>query len=168
MSDHVIMLSKGAGCTRCGEDWPFIPPGRGLRIELWLAAGAAFEKCHKKCKQLDSALVLTKPKTLDEWSRSWIVGASSAAIYHTLTGRMPMQWQHGTSGFDAPHDSSDFWRCMTLLDIAPEWRERLDAVAKAVPAFRPLVPEWLRLEALCRADMGEALYAEIRRLRGNR
>lgn len=165
---HVIMLTKGTGCTHCGEDWPFIPDGRGLPLDLVIAASKAFEKCHKKCKQLASALWLTKPKTLDEWARSWIVGASSAAIFCTLTGLMPPQWPHGRSAFDAPHDGSDFWRCMTLLDIAPEFRTRLGEVAAAVPAFAPLVPEWARLEALCRADKGPELYAEIGRLRGSR
>lgn len=158
MTDHIVMRPQGVGCTRCGEELAIFP----CSVRVLDAASKAFAEEHAGCAE---GAKRRRPSKLEKWALGWDKGTSSASIYWAFTGQFPYA---GGARHDAPYDSDDFGRCVRLLDLAPEWRERLDVLAEKVPAFAPLVPEWGRLEELYRAKRYRELYAEIGRLRGRK
>ena len=80
----------------------------------------------------------------------WVIGGdtglSSLTIWGVMmgakipTGRM---WRHSPPG-----DTSDFGRCYRLLELMPEWRERLHEVSDQLPEWKPYVDEWDKLTDL--------------------
>jgi len=49
---------------------------------------------------------------------------------------------------DIPYDPSDFGRCYRLLELFPDWKERLSEVAEIFPIWEPMVKRWDELTAL--------------------
>lgn len=102
---------------------------------------------------------------LDAWLRSDQTGASSTFMAMVLSGRV-------IPGIKAayPHDPSDFWRCMGLLDACPELRERLPEMAATGPQWAALVAHWDDLEALLREEaptgLCPRLYDRMKELTG--
>lgn len=87
-----------------------------------------------------------------EFARAWLrthdTGTSSETIWTTLTG-----WPVRACGI--PYDPSDFGRCVRLLDHMERWgwRQRLEEVAAAFPAWGPIVANWDVLEAVYREEL---------------
>lgn len=82
-----------------------------------------------------------------EWIRGGDTGISSKQIWKVMTGLTI----HDESTRDfgrLPCDPSDFGRCKRLLELIPEWRPRLDHMARAYPKWGPLVREWDRVDSL--------------------
>ncbi|AQT06479.1 hypothetical protein A0U91_15815 (plasmid) [Acetobacter persici] len=53
----------------------------------------------------------------------------------------------------APSDASDFRRCVLLLDLIPEWRDKLEAcMAKAPDPWPELAKNWNSLEHALRKE----------------
>ncbi len=92
------------------------------------------------------------PSWLATWARTGDRGISSETIAYTLLGVGGL-----LSRADAPYDTSDAHRCVTLLDLAAangeDWRSRLHEVAAACPAWVPLVPRWPEIEAALAEDI---------------
>lgn len=80
------------------------------------------------------------PKELLEWMASDYTGASSVTIAHVLSDVPQSTFCHGST----PSDSADFGRCVKLLEIFPEWYDRLPEVAAAYPksGWGPIVAQW--------------------------
>lgn len=81
----------------------------------------------------------------EAWLHGSDTGTSSLTIAEVLSGRSDLV---GTFGRSTPRDPSDFWRCLNLLEVMPEWRDRLPEVAAAEPSWVPLVERWAEVEAL--------------------
>lgn len=98
----------------------------------------------------------------NQWILGGDTGISSKVIWAVMMGATPAE-------VDVPYDPSDFGRCHRLLQLFPEWRGRLDEVARAYPAWGPLVREWGQLEALYEEEWptGRAprLYTRMQALR---
>jgi hypothetical protein len=77
---------------------------------------------------------------------------SSCAIFWRLTGVQPPMIR-GSRVYGHPHDPDDLRRCMLLLDQVPEFRGRIEEMARASRYWAALVPAW---DALC-----ASLQAEI-------
>lgn len=84
------------------------------------------------------------------WATFGEQGISSRTIFSVMTGVLKYerefpcdQWR-----FNVPHDPADFRRCYLLLKLIPEWRERLDEMAKAFEKWRPFVDHWDEMTAL--------------------
>ena len=83
----------------------------------------------------------------------WIVGndtgASSKAIWaHMMGVGMPTEW-----GWSGPADPDDFGRCYRLLELMPEWRERMkEMAANCGPEWAAIAPAWNELESLWREE----------------
>lgn len=102
----------------------------------------------------------------------WILGpdvaASSKTIWAVMMGAVTPQdkgkwFFHG----EPPLDADDLARCIRLLALFPEWKERLPEVAKIFPQWGPTIREWDKLSALygtCRfrelEDFMSSLYDE--------
>lgn len=76
-----------------------------------------------------------------EWLLSGDTGMSSRTICAVMTG---------SQYFDAstPMDADDFGRCYRLLKLFPEWKPRMNEVARVCKAWGPLVAAWDELTAL--------------------
>ena len=75
------------------------------------------------------------------WRRTDQVGLSADFMAAKLGDAGIREYAH-------PHDPSDFGRCLTLLEAAPELRERLPEMANESPAWAALVANWDELTAL--------------------
>lgn len=66
-----------------------------------------------------------------DWSTSENTGMSSKALCRFMLGiRASSNW-----GYPAPSDADDRSRCIRLLNLVPEWWDRLDEMA-AIPSHR--------------------------------
>lgn len=94
-----------------------------------------------------------KPKTVEQRALRWIVGdhvgLSSQAIWAHMMGAGAPRW-----GYCYPHDPDDLSRCLRLLRLIPEWRERMPEMAKHGKVWRALVKNWPRLEDAMEAEAG--------------
>lgn len=103
---------------------------------------------------------------LAAWLASDRVGESSLWMAKTLAG----YWSRPPAKYAYPHDPSDFWRCMGLLEACPELRERLPEMAATGPQWAALVAHWDDLEALLREEaptgLCPRLYARMKELTG--
>lgn len=84
----------------------------------------------------------------ERWWKGLDVGTSSAAIFSVFCDE---KWKHEASKFGAnsvPYDADDFGRCKVLLDLFPEWRERLSEVADAFPntLWPKIISRWIEIE----------------------
>lgn len=102
--------------------------------------------------------------------RDWLAfdsGISSEVILEVMTGRLRSGgWRPST-----PRDPADFGRCYRLLQIFPEWVERLPEVAQAHPHWGPLVERWDECTRLWEEEHPSGscpkLYELIQKLRSN-
>lgn len=103
---------------------------------------------------------------LAAWLDSDRVGESSLWMAKTLAG----YWSGPPAKYAYPHDPSDFWRCLGLLDACPELRERLPDMADTGREWAALVAHWDELEALFHEEassgMCRRLYARMKELTG--
>ena len=87
---------------------------------------------------------------MNQKALDWIVGddtgLSSKTIWSVMTGTIPKYP-------DRPYDGADFGRCYRMLELVPEWKDRLVEVAVFYPEWMPIVLEWKRLEAAYLADV---------------
>jgi hypothetical protein len=79
------------------------------------------------------------------WDTRGERGISSNTIYSVLAPAEIVRW-------DIPYDPDDFRRCKQLLDLVPEWRERLLEVAEVFPFWKPYTDAWDELDALYEAE----------------
>lgn len=70
------------------------------------------------------------------WLKDGQVGMSSRAIHSHMTGTSDR------SGFRHPLDPADLNRCLLLLDLIPEWRERMPEMAMRGPEWAALARNW--------------------------
>jgi hypothetical protein len=125
-----------AHCTRCGAGLNL--GGTPQPVPIALAASRAFIKIHEKCAE--TGRKEESPLIPSDWARGRDTGISSGTIYAVITGHAsPCGWR------DIPHDPSDFGRCYRLLELFPQWKQRLGLVAAAYPAWKPFVREWDKL-----------------------
>lgn len=147
-----------AYCERCGQGLTLNMP---QPIPIFIAASDAFVKMHSRC---EPGKYFPKPaQTPEEWAVGRDTGTSSLTIYHVMTGKPSHQGR-----YDIPYDPDDFGRCYRLLQLFPQWRERLPEVAKKFPEWRGLVGAWDELTALYEEELPKhtapKLYARMKGL----
>ena len=62
-----------------------------------------------------------------------------------------------------PSDGDDLGRCLRLLDLIPEWKDRLKLMAGLSEYWHALVEHWDELAAL-HATGGRAVYDRMRKI----
>lgn len=92
-------------------------------------------------------LSITLPDGAAKWLESGEHGLSSQSIFTKLSGLNIMgnwsQW-----GLCTPSGPDDLRRCILLLDMVPEWRERLFEMAVVSDKWAALARHWTELETL--------------------
>ncbi|MDP3909346.1 MAG: hypothetical protein Q8Q14_03060 [Gemmatimonadales bacterium] len=118
---------------------------------------------------LGVSLVFGSVESLRRWRREiearagaglagWLAGgdtglSSLALVAHLAGGEMRAVARARGGGIGSyPHDGDDLGRCLRLLDVAPELRERLPSMAGVSPAWAALVSRWDEMEALYREE----------------
>lgn len=78
-----------------------------------------------------------------QWLLTGRTGMSSKAIVAVMEGAT-MERASGSY----PLDPDDLGRCIALLDLVPEYRERLHEMGKISPVWAQLVTHWDEIERL--------------------
>lgn len=90
-------------------------------------------------------------KTVEERAAKWLrdgqVGMSSRAIYCHMTGGEEKRWSY-------PSDPDDLNRCLLLLDLIPEWKERMGEMATRGGAWTGLAVRWEELTTTFLDEVG--------------
>jgi hypothetical protein len=150
---------EAAHCTRCGEG---LSLGGSQPIYIAIAMMDAFVNHHIHCRE--NGFSEAPPQSVYEWFRGRDIGTSSLTIYSVF-----MHTDSPHSGYDVPHDPSDFGRCYRLLKLMPSWKDRLDEVAAKFPKWKPFAERWSELTALYEEELpsGSApkLYKLMQELR---
>lgn len=111
---------------------------------------------------LKSEIMSVAGSGIESWRRTDHVGISSDFMAAKLGNAGIRRYGH-------PHDPSDFGRCLTLLEAAPELREKLPEMAQESSEWAALVANWDELEALWNQELpsGKApkMYKRMQELR---
>jgi hypothetical protein len=102
------------------------------------AANAIIAECERAPVQASPGM------GLGAWLASDDVGLSSKYMAGVLSGQFAAEYAH-------PADSSDFGRCMRLLEAVPELRDKLDLMRDKSPEWAELVANWERIESMVQA-----------------
>lgn len=149
------------------DDDPSMGEVGSMRVKLRLSP----EQCDQLCALIERARPITMGRMsllcedvsiievekelpcagIDAWLRGPDVGLSALAILEKLTEHTHHSWRGGTNH---PHDISDFRRCLSLLDAAPELAGRMSEMAEVSDQWRRLVTCWADIaKALCAGDV---------------
>ena len=95
----------------------------------------------------------------------WLLGRDRGISSETIFGVMV---RIALDCVDVPHDPADFGRCYRLLERFPEWKQRLQEMAEAWPAWAPFVREWSKMEEIYLRDLptgrSDELFEFMRKL----
>ena len=98
--------------------------------------------------------IMSKPKPIEQRASEWLTGtdtgASSEAILDHMLG---MAAPGGDLASRYPRDVADWGRCYRLLELLPEWRERIGEMSRHGPYWTALVSRWRDIESAYRRDM---------------
>ena len=83
------------------------------------------------------------------WTTTRDTGSSSFALGAYMLGA-----EVGSFKASHPHDPSDLGRCLRLLELIPEWKERMGEMSVLSPAWAALVAHWDELARLMELEVG--------------
>jgi hypothetical protein len=157
------MSDGGARCERCGKAEPMPLPMPADAFTPWCEFVGAV---HRGCK--DTGRVDVAAQSVGDWIHGHDTGISSKAIYRHMMGipRDDRDWRFG----NYPLDPSDFGRCYRLLQIAPNWRNRIGEMAKYGKQWAALAGAWDELTAMwetvieSKAKLAPELYDRMKEL----
>jgi len=103
----------------------------------------------------------------NEWIIGYDTGISSKTIWAVMMGALGAN--PGPFDFDVPYDPADFGRCYRLLQMFPEWKNRLNEVVTRFPKWGPMIREWDKMTRLYERDnltgRSSELYDLMQRLK---
>jgi len=105
----------------------------------------------KLASQLKAEILSARPDmtALQRWLSVGLRGKSSNAIVGNLRG------VHVDDMKAHPHDPSDLWTCVTLMEQVPDLRADLAGMSKVSTAWAGLVEAWDELERQLREEAGD-------------
>ncbi|MHC4776936.1 MAG: hypothetical protein ACYTFG_00015 [Planctomycetota bacterium] len=80
---------------------------------------------------------------VDWWPHSFDCGSSSITMWEAFAGRR-FPWPRHNVDPHIPGDRSDLGRCVRLLELVPEWDERIAELAE-LDRWPPIVAHWSEL-----------------------
>lgn len=89
-------------------------------------------------------------KAIVQWLALGETGLSSEAIAFTALGVEGHVMHH-------PHDPSDLWRCLKLLETVPVAKKGIAAMAKHSDVWARLYSQWNKLERHLKSEIGDDL-----------
>lgn len=94
----------------------------------------------------------TETKIL-HWLAGPNTGLSSQAMAYCYLGVQRIYW-------DIPVDPGDLNRCMLLVDLVPEIREKFDDIANLSPKWSAIIGAWEELREILESEVGPPHDAE--------
>jgi hypothetical protein len=85
------------------------------------------------------------------WFAGGDTGISSKAIAAYMCGG---DMKAGRSWHSAPSDPADLGRCLRLLEIFPEWKERMPEMASVNDDWARIIPHWDKMAAMMADEVG--------------
>ena len=96
-------------------------------------------------------------KRIAEWLASGDTGSSSKAIMLWLSsGTTDKKW-----GPDTPRDAGDLARCLRLLEIIPEWHDRMPEMASAGGLWPTFMTYWNEIVATFLEECGGTIPSKF-------
>jgi len=147
-TEHVVIRNQKLFCSNCGREQTVPYP---IEIPVFVAMGKAFSKSHANCPKTWSEPVVNPSLSERQRAVFWLQhgehGSSSEFMYSVLSGARSI---HSGS---FPYDPSDFKRCHGLLEMVPEWRNKLDMLKPASKTWSKLVDNWDKLTEMLKEQM---------------
>ncbi len=132
---------------------------------------AIIDAANRLCDEFNRADVIAPDGGgLAAWFGSDHVGMSSAYMARRLAplAGLVCPPHRIRDDFAYPHDPSDFWRCLKLLEAAPELAAHISAMAAHGPIWSAYVEHWDELETFYKeestGEQAPKLYARMQEL----
>lgn len=123
-------------CPNCGGTFELKLP---MEISLAARKMKLFADLHKDCeptwKEPECDLSQSVELKAYWWLKNGDVGMSSKTMWLYFMG-----FELGMTHY--PSDPNDFRRCYKLLEVVPEWKDRLLELARLSPQWHKLVYNW--------------------------
>lgn len=87
---------------------------------------------------------------INKWLKEGDRGTSSLSILQRLTG---INFVDNVFGMNHPYDPADLYRCVKLIETAPELREHLHKMKDVTKTWELLVDEWDELVTLMKKEI---------------
>ena len=162
---HCVIRNGKLFCLHCGGEQILPLP---IGVEMFSAMCNTFQKIHKSCKK-----TWKEPEVDPSWSERskaihWLKycehGNSSLTIFSVIFRTLPeyREYELGMRKdllspveYCHPYDPSDFNRCYKLLQVVPEWREKLYLMKPVSPVWNKLVDNWGKLTDMLERNVKE-------------
>lgn len=109
---------------------------------------------------------MSKPKPIEKRAVDWLTGSDTGSSSEAILDHMMGMAAGVDLAARYPRDVADWGRCFRLLELIPEWRERIGEMSRHGPYWTALVSRWRDIESAYRRDMRAGGPADdlIRRL----
>lgn len=104
----------------------------------------------------------------NEWIIKGEVGVSSQTIWAVMMGVEKVTRQCDDFNYDIPHDMDDFSRCIKLMNLFPEWYDRINEVSHIFPKWIPIIREWGKLDSFYNTIVGMKVSGDDRQPKQSR
>lgn len=139
MKANTTIRNNALFCLNCGGEFKLNMP---IAVDKMTGKIDAFNILHADCKQTWVEPKADQSKSVQEKAMFWLnhgqTGMSSMTIWNCLMGTKDF-------AVNIPWDPGDFNRCYGLLEMVPEWIDRLPEVAKLSPEWSRLIDNWDKL-----------------------
>lgn len=147
--DHTTIRNGCLFCTHCGASLPMVLP---MQVDQLAYVMKKFSKEHKNCLKTWEP---EQPNQSWPWHEKAVFwwykgehGTSSVAMWYVLGDRKDL-----CRDFSHPVDPDDFRRCYLLLEMVPEWKEKLHLMSELSPVWSNLVDNWEKLTCMLEEQM---------------
>lgn len=131
--------------SRAGKNFRITLTSKGWKIAGEIRRNAANGGRTSEFVPTTGRVPAKQKKRALHWIVSGDTGPASIAIWAVMTGLVDKDdnevWGPVISGA-TPNNGVEFGKCVRLLELMPEWRRRLDEVARMFPAWGPVVASW--------------------------
>lgn len=137
--EHTTIRNENLFCLNCGGahsiGFPTTVPDLNKKIK-------AFNTLHAECPKTYVEPVADGGKSVYDRAMWWITSGETGSSSKTMFGL----FMHGiTERPSHPYDPDDFKRCYKLLELIPEWKERIMELKVLSTAWENLANNWGKL-----------------------
>jgi hypothetical protein len=137
--EHTTIRNENLFCNNCGGSYKLIMP---IGIKEMTSKIDSFNNLHKDCPKTWEEPKVDQSKDIEQKAMWWIangrIGLSSTTMWLCFMGQK-------IENVSYPYDPDDFSRCYALLQVVPEWRERILELGKLSKQWKTLSENWNKL-----------------------
>lgn len=136
---HTTIRNNNLFCENCGSQYPLVMP---IGIKEMTQKIDAFNVLHGDCLKTWKEPVADQSQNVEQKAIWWIangrIGLSSNTMWLCFMNQKIERISH-------PYDPDDFSRCYALLQVVPEWKERILELGKLSIPWKNLSENWQKL-----------------------